>query len=438
MAKLKIGVMGAYRGKTMIDVLMVYREDAQLVAICDMFEPALKNVKHQAEDLGLNDITYYTEFDEFIKHDMDAVVLANYANEHAPFAVKCLKAGKHVLSEVLPCETMAQAVELIEAVEQSGKVYSYAENYCYMKDTFEMWKTYQKGEIGEIEYAEGEYVHDCTSVWPQISYGDKNHWRNRMYPTFYCTHSLGPILTVTGKRPVKVSGFETPPNKQCRELIGKNSNAGIEMVTLDNGAVVKSLHGGLKREPARNSYLFYCENGMMESGRFDSDQQFNYYQQGNKVCKGEWKQYEPISDIRPEFVSQFKTHGGSDFYSTYFFIQKCLGKPDGKWSIDVYQAVDMGICGILAWKSALNGGMPIDVPNLRNKEERDAFRNDNACTTPEVAGNQLVPQSTFDMPEISDEVFRKAEKLWKEGKDANGDRDEVYSAILDVTDEKNK
>ena len=331
MAKLKIGVMGAYRGKTMIDVLMVYREDAELVAICDMFEPALKNVKHQAEDLGLNDITYYTEFDEFIKHDMDAVVLANYAIEHAPFAVKCLKAGKHVLSEVLPCETMAQAVELIEAVEQSGKVYAYAENYCYMKDTFEMWKTYQKGEIGEIEYAEGEYVHDCTSVWPQISYGDKNHWRNRMYPTFYCTHSLGPILTVTGKRPVKVSGFETPPNKQCRELIGKNSNAGIEMVTLDNGAVVKSLHGGLKREPARNSYLFYCENGMMESGRFDSDQQFNYYQQGNKVCKGEWKQYEPISDIRPEFVSQFKTHGGSDFYSTYFFIQKCLGKPDGKW-----------------------------------------------------------------------------------------------------------
>ena len=50
---------------------------------------------------------------------MDAVVLANYATEHATYAIRCLNAGKHVLSEVLPSETMAQAVELIETVEKT-------------------------------------------------------------------------------------------------------------------------------------------------------------------------------------------------------------------------------------------------------------------------------------------------------------------------------
>ena len=61
-------------------------------------------------------IAYYTDFDAFFQHDMDAVVLANYANEHAPYAIRLLNSGRHVCSEVLPVETMAQAVQLVEAV----------------------------------------------------------------------------------------------------------------------------------------------------------------------------------------------------------------------------------------------------------------------------------------------------------------------------------
>lgn len=439
MSKVKIGVMGAYRGKTMIDILMEYHEDAELVAICDMFEPALKNVKRQAEDLGLCDITYYTSFDEFIKHDMDAVVLANYATEHAPFAIRCLNAGKHVLSEVLPCETMAQAVALIEAVEKSGKVYAYAENYCYMKDTFEMWKKYETGEMGEVQYAEGEYIHDCSKYTPQLTYGDKKHWRNRLYSTFYCTHSLGPILTITGKRPVQVVGFETNYNVDMIKRLGKNNNAGIEMVTLDNGAVVRSIHGGLKREPWSVAYQLYATKGMMESGRFEGENhKYNCYKEGDKLCEGAWEKYEPVSDIRPDMVEKFPTHGGSDFYSTYFFVQKILGRPEGKWSIDVYKAVDMGICGILAWRSILNGNVPVKVPNLRNPEERDEYRNDNACTSPEVAGDQLLPIWSKEREEIPDETYDKMRKYWEAGLDANGERDTLYSAILDVTSEENK
>ena len=100
---------------------------------------------------------------------MDAVVLANYATEHATFAIRCMNKGKHVLSEVLPCETMAQAVELIETVERTGLVYAYAENYCYMTHTFEMWRRYRTGELGMALYGEGEYIHDCSAIWPQIT-----------------------------------------------------------------------------------------------------------------------------------------------------------------------------------------------------------------------------------------------------------------------------
>ena len=136
--KLRIGVLGGARGNVMIQALL-HHPEAELVAVCDKYEPLLLQARTNAEKVGIH-IECFNNFEDFIKYDMDAVVLANYATEHATFAIRCLKAGKHVMSEVLPCETMAQAVELIETVEETGLVYTYAENYCYMDLTFEMWR----------------------------------------------------------------------------------------------------------------------------------------------------------------------------------------------------------------------------------------------------------------------------------------------------------
>ena len=410
--KLRIGVFGGFRGRTMINVLL-HHPDAELVAVCDKYEPLLEEAKKKAEEVGL-DIALFNNFDDFIEYDMDAVVMANYAHEHAIYGIRALKKGKHVLSEVLPCETMAQAVELIEAVEETGLVYAYAENYCYMRHAFEMWQRYESGELGEAQYGEGEYIHDCSSIWPSITYGERDHWRNLMHPNFYCTHSLGPLLTMTGLRPVKVVGFETNPNEEWLEL-GAYSGAGIEMVTLENGAIMKSVHGSLKREPSSVNYELYCKNGMMESGRLRPQPTLNVYTEGDKLCKGSWENYDPEPKIAAEAAKTYTTHGGSDFYPTHFFIEKILERPDGKWSIDVYKAVDMGICGILGYRSVLAGNISIDVPDLRDKAQRDRYRNDHACTNPAVAGDQLLPRSSYGEPEIPDSVYDNIRELWQKG-----------------------
>ena len=121
MKKVRIGVMGVYRGDSMIKYCKI-AQNAEIVAICDKWEDGLEEAKKRNEGF---DITYYNNFEDFIKHDMDAVVLANYANEHAPFAIAAMKAGKHVFSEVLPVQTMKEAVELVEAVEETGMIYAY-------------------------------------------------------------------------------------------------------------------------------------------------------------------------------------------------------------------------------------------------------------------------------------------------------------------------
>lgn len=409
--KLRIGVFGGARGSTMIKSLLNH-PDAELVAVCDKFEPLLNRAKNNAEEAGIK-IECFTDFEDFIKYDMDAVILANYATEHATYAIRCMNAGLHVMSEVLPSETMAQAVELVETVERTGLVYAYAENYCYMSQTFEMWRLYKEGAIGEVTYAEGEYIHDCSAAWIALTYGDPDHWRNHLCPTFYCTHSLGPITMITGHRPVQVVGFENPPVEEFYNLGHAGGHAsGIEMVTLDNGATVKSVHGPLKFEPSCPFYKIYATKGFL--GTVGRDEIRLYQETPGKLATGENKYYKPDKFVSAELAtaSGLSSHGGSDFYPTHFFIQKILGRPEGEWSIDVYRAVDMGICGILAHRSILNGNVPVKVPNFRNPEEREPFRHDNACTNPAVAGDQVLPCSSYPERDISAEQAAQNRRKW--------------------------
>ena len=76
MEKLKIGVLGVKRGQSMI----FYSERAknvEVVAICDKWEDGLKRMSEKMENKS---VAMYTDFEEFLNHDMDIVVLANYGN----------------------------------------------------------------------------------------------------------------------------------------------------------------------------------------------------------------------------------------------------------------------------------------------------------------------------------------------------------------------
>ena len=99
--KLRIGVFGGARGSSMIHVLL-HHPEAELVAVCDQYQPLLDKAKAEAEAVGLT-IAVFQSFDDFIAYDMDAVVLANYATEHATFAIRCLRAGKLLPRQSTDC-----------------------------------------------------------------------------------------------------------------------------------------------------------------------------------------------------------------------------------------------------------------------------------------------------------------------------------------------
>jgi len=412
MRKLKIGVFGAYRGMTMIHQLL-NNPHACVSAICDKHRPTLDMAGKAAEDAGVK-VELYETFDEFFHADMDAVVMANYAHEHAKFGIRLLESGRHIMSEVLTCANLAEAVQLIETVEKTGLTYAYAENYCFFNTTYEMKRRYQAGDIGEFMYGEGEYVHDCSSIWPQITYGERDHWRNRHNATFYCTHSLGPLLYTTGLRPVKVQACESRLMDCMRKLGSRCGSFAIEVVTLENGGICKSIHGELKREPGSVNYQVYGTKGSMETDRWDGGN-LHVYLEGERNCVGEHTKYVPEFTIKDAAGAG---HGGGDFFTTHYFIQSLLGDEDAKKnSIDVYQAVDMCLPGILGFRSILNGGDAVEVPDLRCKCQRDKYRNDTFCAFQESAGDQWVDAMAMqpDKTETPDEVYEMVRQKWLNG-----------------------
>lgn len=416
-SKIKIGIFGAYRGASTIECCK-YLEDVEIVAVCDKSEYALNFYRKNSRSAN---VAFYNDYDKFVKHDMDAIVLANHANEHAPFAIKALKSGKHVLSEVVPVQTMKEAVELVEAVETSGKIYAYGENYCYIPAVLEMKKLYRENKIGEFEYGECEYIHNCEAIWPSLTYGEESHWRNNMYSTFYCTHSIGPIIHITGLRPIKVNGLEGTKTERRLRTGAKGGAFGIEMITLENGGIIKSIHGGLYKNSTW--YSIYGSLGRMECGREDADGistsdnshlsklYITYDEFSGGYETGKWEFINPTEGI-DDTVASFG-HNGSDFYSINNFIEKIRGNEDAD-IIDVYEALDMFLPGMFAYRSILEDGKAMSIPNLRDIKERDKWRNDTACTDDAIAGNMILPTISTGTPDIEPEIYEYMKLLWED------------------------
>ncbi len=102
--------------------------------------------------------------------------------------------------------------------------------------------------------------------------------------------------------------------------------------------------------------------------------------------------------------AQIFGHGGSDFYSMYHFVEKIRGDENAD-VIDVYEALDMFLPGLFAYRSILAGGAPMAIPDLRDKAVREQYRDDTACTDPKVAGDRLLPTAKLGTPTIDPGVY---------------------------------
>lgn len=371
---IKFGIFGLGRGSTFYNAVLT--NNGEIVAVCDRDEQKLAEA---AEKLG-RDVGLYRDFDSFLQHPgLEAIFLCNNFHQHAEFAIKALDAGIHVLSECTSNATMADGVALVRAAEKSSAIYMLAENYPFMKFNLEMKRIFDGGTLGKFLFGEGEYNHPLgpdnreyiRSVRPY-----ERHWRNYLPRSYYITHSLGPLMHITGAMPKRICAMPvfSPEHEDMLMGLDVGDKAAIITCLNDDGSVYR-VTGCAAFGAHGSSYRICGDKGQVENLLDGTERVLLRYNEW-EVPEGAEKinAYVPDWNDKESHLITASGHGGSDFFVIRNFFTSI--REGVRPFFDVYRATTMASVAILAHRSLLEGGVPYDIPDFHNESDRARYEND--------------------------------------------------------------
>ncbi len=374
MEKLRIGVFGAGRGAGLARNFA--QQGCEITALCDFNKARLEKA---AEALG-SGVALYEDFDSFLAHGFDAVILANFFHEHAPYAIRCLEKGIHVYSECISNGTMAEGVELVRAAEKSDAVYMLAENYPNMIFNREMQRICRGGTLGKILYAEGEYNHPGSGknydFMKEYNYFPE-HWRNYLPRTYYITHSMGPVMRATGATPRRVTAFSVfaPGSTEYASARHNGDRVAVIMTQNDDGSIFR-VTGNAAFGGHHNAYRICGTEGQIENVRGTNKVMLRYNEWNIPEGMQEINFYEPAWNDKDEELIKTSGHGGADYLTAREFVDCIREGHQPAHPFNLHAAVAMSSVGILAHRSMMAGGQPFDIPDFHREEDRKMWEND--------------------------------------------------------------
>jgi len=302
---------------------------------------------------------------------IDAVAVCTGASDHARHCIDVMKAGKHVWCAVPACHTLEEAGALKETKERTGLKYMMAETSYYHSYAMAARDLYRQGAFGEIFYSEVEYshplVHELSRWW--YTADGRPTWRNGYPPAWYPTHGTAYSTGVTRERVVAVSALglcapqidRVPPGDNGygagRNQYDNPFNVTVMLFRTDKGHIVRAkvvfagTSAGERAELYGTEMSFYTPRGT-------SGQPFRMHGPGAP----KWKGLPDYSRRLPEPMRVGSGHGGSHTHLTAEFIAALI--EDREPAIDIYEALAMGVPGIVAHQSALKGGEQLKVPSF--------------------------------------------------------------------------
>ncbi len=360
---LKIGIVGA-RAMSFAGAVNV-RDDAKITAMCDLDEDTLNA---SSDRLGLPPEARFRVYEDMLdRADIDAVLIATPMQCHVPQAIKALQSGRHVMCEVTAAVTMDELWWLIEAVEKSGKIYMYSENYCYTPEMQTVKAMAEAGLFGKIYYAEGEYTHDCTDLrtW-HGQVGWRSYWQMGTRGAFYPTHSLGPVMQCLGDDRITEISCYSSGNHNPYGL--RNDDTNIAMCRLQSGGLVKIRVDTVSPRPHNMTYYqIQGTNGCFEAPRTGGEHLVAVDTPENPEGHKSWR---PLSDFSYLLPERYKSgagdgagHGGGDFYIVEDFVNAV--KTGVQPYLNVYRAAEWTAVALLSQLSVTNNGRTMEMPHFR-------------------------------------------------------------------------
>ncbi len=360
MKKLKIGVVGlGHRGRALAKIIASI-DNAQLAAVCDI-RPHNWYEKQWLSDMALSemfpDTAFYEDYDKMLEDaDLDAVIVETGADIHAEFCIKALEKNINVLSDIPNVANLKEAEDLWKAsLKSKAKIFTGA-NPNYQKFVVLLKDFYNKGLLGNPYCMEAEYIHWYMPTNKEAIKGlnENGDWRKLLIPIRYCTHSLGPLLTILKEDLRKVSCFGTGPHANPEEYASKKDDMMCAQFQTESGVVVRLMRNGRCRaQIGHHNYRVFGTEGYMERIerfwkpviRYNSVKELDT---DLKEIDGSFMP--PAYENNPKAVG----HGGLDYAMLDQFCKEIsVGGGD---VVTLKEGLAMTIPGIYAEESAKRGG----------------------------------------------------------------------------------
>lgn len=148
--KVRVAVIGARIGRAHLSGYAQVPQ-AEVVAICDLNTERAARV---ANEVGFENASIYADYRKMLDElEVDAVSICLPNLLHAPVAIDCLEAGKHVMCEKPLAITTEEAITIADAADRSGKKCMVGQLNRFRADSIYLKGLVEGGDLGHVYYA---------------------------------------------------------------------------------------------------------------------------------------------------------------------------------------------------------------------------------------------------------------------------------------------
>ena len=327
--------------------------------------------------------------------DCDVVYCATPWHLHQPVALRALNGGKVALVEVTSALTTEECWELVEASEKWRIPCMQLENCVYGEIELLELNLARLGMFGEINHAEGAYIHDLREVIPSTGkhyntewvwrYGENMRHKGNRYPT----HGLVPICQTMGinrgdrfdylvsleNGPHNVNyehfkkEFLTDADPRRKDPPAAMGDMNTTLIRTANGKSIMVQHDVSSPRPYSRINLISGTKGIVRDYPFQCAFEEKCFDRGahdwfdeKKAAAVREKYMHPLWRDLSEVAKKVGGHGGKDFIMDLRWAW-CLqnGEP---LDMDVYDLAATSCLCELTETSVRNGSKPVAVPDF--------------------------------------------------------------------------
>jgi predicted dehydrogenase len=211
-------------------------EGAEVVALSSRRRDA---AEQKISDHGLVNATAYDDFHKLLSDQrVDVVNLCTPHFAHPDETVAAAEAGKHIVIEKPVALNRSDLQRMLQAVQQAGVLTSVCFELHWIGSFQNTRALAQRGDLGELFYAEAAYNHGIKRGNPQFNWG--HHTKEAGGSAFLTVgcHALDAVLHLLDDRAATVSAFAqtTTANEEGYEY---PANA-VAIMQTENGRIAKA------------------------------------------------------------------------------------------------------------------------------------------------------------------------------------------------------